>query len=494
MALSRDTSRDGAFRVVIAGGGVAGLESLIALRALARDRLAIELVAPTDEFVYRPLSVLDPFAGGAVRRYSLPEIAADLGAGFRHDTLAGVRGEERVVVTEGGAELAYDALVVATGARRLPAYERTLTFRGEQDAEAAHGLIQDLEAGYTRRLGFVVPGGVTWTLPLYELALMTAARAYDVYASEVALTLITPEAAPLEVFGPAVSSAVASLLAAAGIAFQSATVKRVEAGRTVILEGRDGPPEFDHVIALPRLAGPRIAGLPADAEGFLPVNSHARVQGLERVLAAGDGTSQPIKQGGLAAQQADAAAEMIAAQAGAPLRPRPFEPVLRAILLTGSKPRYLRRALSGADPPFGEISEQPLWVPPSKIAGAYLAPYLDARDAHSEAAEPAGVERRLAAHPAPGVRRRAILAPSPRSEARFDLLPIDGLTCASGIGRVTHTETYGCVSEKSGSTMFHTRSGEALGACCVALARRGRPGAMKLPNTTRMELWLHDHA
>ena len=179
------------------------------------------------------------------------------------------------------------------------------------------------------------------------------------------------------------------------------------------------------MVALPLLAGMPIAGLPNEDEGFVPIDSHARVPSLERVYAAGDGTSFSIKQGGLAAEQADAAAEMIAAQAGAPVEPRPFEPVLRALLLTGSKPRYLRRALSGPDPPWGEISEQPLWVPPSKIAGAYLSPYLDTWDQRAEGGGAPAVERSLAARPAPGVRRRAIVAPRGEGQPRFDVLPLE---------------------------------------------------------------------
>ena len=48
------------------------------------------------------------------------------------------------------------------------------------------------------------------------------------------------------------------------------------------------------------------------------------------IFAAGDATDQPVKQGGLATQQADAAAELIAAEAGARVTPQPFRRVLRA--------------------------------------------------------------------------------------------------------------------------------------------------------------------
>ena len=45
-------------RVLIAGGGVAALETVLALRALAGDRVKLELLAPDEEFVERPLAVL----------------------------------------------------------------------------------------------------------------------------------------------------------------------------------------------------------------------------------------------------------------------------------------------------------------------------------------------------------------------------------------------------------------------------------------------------
>ena len=70
--------------------------------------------------------------------------------------------------------------------------------------------------------------------------------------------------------------------------------------------------------------------------------SSARSAGCEAVYAAGDATDFPIKQGGLATQQADAVASAIAARPGAPVTPQPFEPVLRGMLLTEDHPIWLR--------------------------------------------------------------------------------------------------------------------------------------------------------
>jgi sulfide:quinone oxidoreductase len=132
----------------------------------------------------------------------------------------------------------------------------------------------------------------------------------------------------------------------------------------------------DRVVSLPRLAGPSIPGLPSDAEGFVVTTDQGSVQGLHGVYAAGDAVSFPINQGGIAAQQADAVAERVAARAGARVTPRPFRPVLRGLLLTGGVPRYLRSDAAGGRGDTSEVATEPLWWPPTKVAGRYLAPFL----------------------------------------------------------------------------------------------------------------------
>ena len=61
-------------RVVIAGGGVAALEAALALRALAEDRVSVELLAPETQFWYRPLAVTEPTSGSRAGG-SLPQAA-----------------------------------------------------------------------------------------------------------------------------------------------------------------------------------------------------------------------------------------------------------------------------------------------------------------------------------------------------------------------------------------------------------------------------------
>jgi sulfide:quinone oxidoreductase len=333
------------------------------------------MLAPDEHFVYQPLSVNEPFALGPAKRYPLARVADDVGLDLRRVALAAVDPAEGTLTTTDGDAVSYDALLVAVGAQREPAYEHALTFRGQEDTERAHGLVQDLEGGYVKRVAFVVPPGQAWSLPLYELALMTARRAREV-SPGAELTLVTPEESPLAVFGRQASEAVAGLLAEAGVRVEVGVSADVERSGEVLLRPGNRRLECDRIVALPRIVGRRIEGLPANEQGFVPVDEHMRVPGLDGVWAAGDGTTFPVKQGGIACQQADAAAADIAGVAGADVQPEPFRPVLRGQLLTGGKPEYMRHSLEGGHGEDSAVSSETLWWPPSKIAGIYLAPYL----------------------------------------------------------------------------------------------------------------------
>ena len=362
-------------RVLIAGGGVAALEALIALRDLAADRVRITLVAPDDDFVYRPQAVAQPFARGDVQRVPLGRVAADFRAELVQDSLAAVWPKARVARLGGGVEIGYDRLLVALGARRERVFDHATTFAGPDDAEAVSDVLESIAGGESSRIAFVVPSGTSWSLPLYELALMTAKRARELGAP-LRVTFVTPEERPLAVFGPSVASDVKAMLDAAEIRTICSAVAEVPAEGLVVVRPAHEEIECDRIVALPKLRGIPIRSLPHDADGFLPIDAHGRVRGVEAVFAAGDGTDFPVKQGGIACQQADAAAETIAKAAGAPVEPRSFRPVLRGHLLTGAAPRFLRTDLAGREGDSSGTSDQPLWWPPSKISGRYIAPYL----------------------------------------------------------------------------------------------------------------------
>ena len=374
--MSRLVPTNAQVRLLIAGGGVAALEAVLALRALIEDRVAIELLGPEPHFWYRPLSVAEPFELGEAHRYELSALAAAAGASFTLGRLEGVDAAGHRARTSVG-DVPYDILLVAIGAVPTVAIPGALTFRGPADSAKMSSLLEELTAGVARRLVFAAPTGAVWSLPLYELALMTAAHLGARGIQRVDLSLVTPEDEPLQLFGPAASDSVGQLLEERGIEVHTGTSPAafVDGELRLVPDGRI---EADRVVALPRLRGMYLDGLPQTIDGFVPVDLHGRVSGLGDVYAAGDITTFPIKQGGVAAQQADAVAQTIAAQFDVNVRPEGFRPVLRGLLLTGRQPRYLRHELIGGLGRTDVTGHEPLWWPPAKIAARHLAPFLAA--------------------------------------------------------------------------------------------------------------------
>jgi sulfide:quinone oxidoreductase len=362
-------------KVVIAGGGVAALEALLVLRELAEERVEIDLLTPNSEFVYRPMELAALFREERVQRFDLNRIAADQGATFLCDRLEGVWPDSRLV-TQSGAVRPYDSLLIAIGARLRVGVPGAITVAAPGFRQELARALDDLERGFARRLAFAAPAGIGWLLPLYELALMAADNLAE-RGVDAELLVVTPEDAPLEVFGLEASNQIDALLAERGIELVAGQ-RPVRADVNGLVTAPMGLLDVDRVIALPSMRGPAIRGVPQTVSGFIATDRHGRVAGTQGVYAAGDGTAFPVKQGGLAAQQADAAAASIAAVAGAPIDPEPFVPVLRGLLLTGSEPHYLRHDLTQPAAE-SETAERPLWWPAAKIAARSLTPYLAAR-------------------------------------------------------------------------------------------------------------------
>jgi sulfide:quinone oxidoreductase len=374
-------------RVVIAGGGVAGLEALLALRALAGDRVELTLVSPAPDFFYRPAAVAEPFARGDVRRTPLAQAAASVNARFVCAPVTAVEDAEHLALLDDGRTLAYDSLLVATGAASTPAFPggHVLTWDDTSGVEALGGLLRDLEEGYTASLAVVVPPRPGWPPPAYELALLIAHDARGM-GMNPQITLVTTEEAPLEIFGSRAIDLMSDELARAGVRLETGAYAELDEGppRRLLLHPSGRRLVADRIVALPRLRGRAPKGIPVDADGFVPVDSHGRVAGVDDIWAAGDVMTFTVKLGGLAAEQADAAAADIAVRAGALVERTPFRPVLRDQLLTPTGPRYLRHDAAGGNGE-GEASARALWSPPSKIAARWLAPWLAALDDHAAA-------------------------------------------------------------------------------------------------------------
>ncbi|WP_445149712.1 FAD-dependent oxidoreductase [Baekduia sp. Peel2402] len=327
--------------VVVAGGGPAAAESALALCEHAGARVRMTLVAPRPHEAIARAGALgngpEPFrARQDHHRSTIRQTATRTGALVRSGRVAAVEHDVHGAGDEGhseggrvrladGRRIAYDALVVAVGARPRPAYARALTFFGSAGTVAIGRLTAEVADGWTHALAFVVPPGTTWPVPLYELAIQVAG---ELRGRDVPVRLITPEPAPLASFDPDGSAAVAELLEDAGVTFT---------GSTVVATRADGSADLpdDRVVALPVLDGPNLPGLPSTADGFVPTERDGAVVGQDGVFAIGDATASPIKQLDAAVAGAGAAARAIALRAGAYVPPIPHVPLVRAHLLAG---------------------------------------------------------------------------------------------------------------------------------------------------------------
>lgn len=353
--------------IVIAGGGVAGLEALLGLHALAGDRVHLILVSPDPEFCYRPLAVAEPFALGHAHRVPLSRFAEDSAAELIIDAVIEVDDMTGEVQLRDGRTLGFDALLLAPGGRAAAGVEGATTWWPGGDSEDYSGLLRDLDEGNTKRLAIAVPPGPVWPLPAYELALMTAGEARGMGHEDVQVIVVTPELTPLSLLGPDASAAVAEELRWAGVELRTGVVAHAVPGGLLLEPGSERL-DVERVFAVPTVLGPGIRGVPTDEEGFIRAGEDARVETCERTWAAGDGVISPIKFGGLATHQARRAASAIARLAGVDDVPDPGEPVLHGRLLVGHRSRRLRGR--------GDAEGAPLWWAQGKVAGEYLPRWL----------------------------------------------------------------------------------------------------------------------
>jgi sulfide:quinone oxidoreductase len=313
------------------------------------------------------------------RSYDLRAIASDLHAEYHDARIESVASRKHVVRTTSGARLPYDALILATGARPVAGVPGAITFRDQRDIGRIKRLLADLESGAARRIVFALPPGAVWPLPLYELALLSARYARD---RDLAIesAVVAPEEEPLAMFGREASELVRGLLEQSGVRFVGGAVAAsVHRGGSLALANGEMI-DADRVVALPELRGRQFTGVPSRRSGFVPVDASGRVEGLQDVYAAGDVTTFPIKQGGLAAQQADVVAQTIAASLDARIKEVRPRQVLHARLLGGTRPMFLRTEFDWSGQPTSATllhADDERAAKAAKVVGRYLVPYLE---------------------------------------------------------------------------------------------------------------------
>lgn len=364
-------------RIVIAGGGVAALEACIAIRALGGDAVSPIVVAPNTDFSFRARSVGEPFGQPASSRVPLADVLGDLSIPHERAAISTVDPVAKVVRTVEGMSLPYQGLLVAVGGTPFPAYTHGISFdRTSGPPDAFDELLADIEANLVTSVAFVVPEAAGWVMPAYDLALQLAAWSLR-HEVKAEIQMVTAETAPLDCFGSEASRRVEAVLDAAGIRLVCDTEPVLVSDTIMTAAGRWIT--ADRIVSLPRLAGPRIRGLPCDSSGFIEVDAQGSVAGCPGVYAAGDGASHLRKQGGLAAQQADRAARALLREAGLRVPEPAGPPALRGALATPEGPLFLESSSTGYG--VGRYTSTatltPLWDPPGKVATCWLGPFLE---------------------------------------------------------------------------------------------------------------------
>ena len=403
-------------KVCVVGAGTAGLEGLLSARQELGPDAELRLIAPEREFRYRPMSRDSLFRPAPERSLAIADLVAQTGATWVADRADVIHEAEGSVVTRDGDTVDFDFLLLAPGARSARTLRQGYVWERGGDPGFLDQVLAELVAGEVQSVAVAVPRGARWPLPAYELALILAWTAAGTGAR---ITLLTAEERPLGALGPEATELVTRELDAAGVQVIPG-VEVVDAPRDdrrppeiaelILLPGKSaektdaliGKPtdaarvhfgtrsavEFDRLISLPTVIGPRIAGVATDAAGFIEVDDALKVCGSERVWAAGGCIAAALEHSALAARQADTAIEAIAAVSNDRTGPRSTRPLgapeLTGMLLTGQRDRWLAENPAGTHEP----STRCLWWPPGRAVGRMLAQQIAAWDPSVQEALP----------------------------------------------------------------------------------------------------------
>jgi sulfide:quinone oxidoreductase len=327
-------------RVLIAGGGLGGIETAVELKRRLGDRVAVTVVSPQQRFLFRPDTVFIPFAE------RVPGLGFDLEPAlargdieYRRARVVAIDPRRRALELDGGSgrtRLKADFVVLATGARTepslIPGFEDRVisVWTAEGMERLGNGLraaVERAKAGAHPSVLFLVPPGVYWPAPLYELAFLAHdwLRRREVRSS-VRVSFRTAESAYLNYLGPRMDPVMDRGFADRGIdGERSWRLARIEGEDAVSEAGERISAEL--MVAFPPYRGTAdFSGLPTDEKGFVLTepDGSLRVRGWERLYVVGDAGDFPVKQGELAMLQAVAAADSISAELLGIPRKKPF--------------------------------------------------------------------------------------------------------------------------------------------------------------------------
>jgi sulfide:quinone oxidoreductase len=383
-------------RVLVLGGGFAGLETSFLLRMRTGKALDITIVSDRDTFLFKPNTIYIPF-GADPESFLMPlrKPAYKQHLNLVEGSVSELDPDRRLVSLDDGSALSYDFLVVATGAGMrpeeipgLPEHASTIwTPEAMSDlGRRIETLRSRAEAGENQEALFVVPPNNKCAGPLYEIVFMLETwLRRNKLRDRVKITYSTFEQSFIQAFGPRLHEVVSAEFSERSIEGHTGEVLE----EVVDGEARFGGSvkrRFDQLISFPPyVAGVRYEALPADDRGFLATDLRTRqVEGHPEIYAPGDAGDFPVKQAFLAMLQADAAADHIASQVASKEFSQPFDPVSMCVMemldkatfaqvplqLTGD-PNHPVEVRPDADGDY-KVGVSPLWRIGKKVLGFYL--------------------------------------------------------------------------------------------------------------------------
>ncbi|MCH7229793.1 FAD-dependent oxidoreductase [Glycomyces sp. L485] len=385
-------------RVVIVGGGFAGLETAFTLRGHLGQRVELVLVADRHDFLFKPNTIYIPFGGEEAKlRIPLELPAGRRGIELVAGSLSRVDTDDKRIELVDGTRVDYDYLVLATGSAMRPeeipglAEHAQGIWTTEQMRSLGASLDEVLTAarqGAQRHVLFLVPPGNKCAGPLYEIAFMleTWLRRHHV-RDRVCITFATFESTYVQAFGSGLDHVVSEEFAHRGLnGYTEAVATRVEPDRVAFADGTVHT--YDLLVSFaPYVAAADFPNLPTDERGFLLTDMLTRrVEGVRDVYAPGDAGDFPVKQAFLAFLQADAVADDIASRVdpAAVPNPRRFDPVSMCVMEMFDKATFAQVPLEPTGDPAHPVRVRddaaddylvgvsPIWRLGKKALGIYL--------------------------------------------------------------------------------------------------------------------------
>lgn len=312
-------------KAVVLGGGFAGLEAAIFLR---KQGIATTLIADRDYLWIYPISIWIPTAGIEPEKVQMPlrDLAKRHGFDLVIDSV-GTLDPERQVVILSQTEIVYDYLILAMGQAKMkpPGVEHTLSICGApEQATLIRQRLQALveQGGGKVAFGFggnpkdksAVRGG-----PVFEVLFNVDhwLKKQKIRAS-FDLHFFAPMDKPGEKMGPKALKAMDGFYKRAKVTVHTGTKIRKFTEQGVVFVD-ESTLHADLVLFTPAGCGHPVVkdcGLPLNDAGFVKVDQQCRVQGQQRIWAAGDiaaldGPAWGAKQGHVAEVMARIAAEDI---------------------------------------------------------------------------------------------------------------------------------------------------------------------------------------